>query len=308
MSRILCWGVLFTSTAFAHVVSMSTAELVVEGTRGTYELHMPMYELTHVPNAQNALFDHIAFKGAERKSGECRQDQTYYVCKAVFEFANLVPNKIDAQCTLFQVTVPNHVHLLHATQGPNGDQVVFDQRFTDVEVRFHPPSAAEAFVRDAAAGVSRLWRSGSGVIFLFALAFAAWKARDVALYAAIFLAAEWIAQPLAPMVPLSMSTGFLEAAMALTAAYLAVDVLLLPEARSRVGLIPLMGVVHGLYFAAFPVNYLSGASLMQAAVLAALGWLSMKLTLPLRRVMMVIVLIASLGWFAKLMLAPKPGA
>jgi hypothetical protein len=294
----------FLPVLHAHVVSMSSAELVVQGLQATYELHMPIYEIAHVSNPQTALFEHVSFKGAERKSGQCEEQQGYFVCKATFEFAAPVPDKLDATCTLFQVTVPNHVHLLHATQGSNGDQVVFDQRFTDVEVRFRPPSPTEKLVRDSAAGMSRLWFSVSGVIFLLALALAARSWNDVSIFAALFLGAEWIAVPLAPQLPLSLSSGFLEAAMALTGAYLAVDVLLLPEARSRWGLIPLMGLVHGLYYAAFPAAYLVGASVAQAIAITIFAAITLRLGKPVRRALMIATLIASLGWFAKLMLAP----
>ena len=59
-----------------------------------------------------------------------------------------------------------------------GDQVVFDSRFKDVEVRFRPPSPTEIFVREAAAGVARLGESVSGLLIVMALALAARNWRD----------------------------------------------------------------------------------------------------------------------------------
>ena len=287
----------------AHVVSMSSAELIVQGQRGTYELRMPMYELTHVTSPETALFDHVSFKGAQRKSGECRADGGYFVCTATYEFSGPIPDKVDANCTLFQVTVPNHVHLLHAVQGGKGDQVVFDQRFTDVEVRFRPPSAAERFVRDAAAGIRRIWYSVSGLLFLVALALAARNWREIAMLTALFVVFEWVALPLVPSLPLALSSGFLEAAMALTGAYLAVDLLLLPEARSRWAMVPFFGLIHGSYYASFPVHYLTGASVLQLAGLGLLGAACFKMGQGIRRAALWMVVVASLGWFAKLMVS-----
>ena len=287
--------------AFGHVVSMSSAELTVEGRKAAYELRMPLYEIQHVTNPQTALFEHVGFEGAKRTSGECREDSGTYVCTAAYEFAEAIPNKLGARCTLFQVTVPNHVHLLHATQGTNGDQVVFDQRFTDVEVRFHPPSAAEKIAKDAAAGFVRLWRSVSGVVFLFVLALAAEGWRERLAYFGLFLAGEWLAIPLAPRIPLAMSSGFLESAMALTGAYLAVDLLLLPQARSRWPMFPVFGLTHGLYFAAFPVHYLSGACVLQAMLAGIFGLAASRLQGLARRTALSLAVIISLGWFAKLL-------
>ena len=44
-----------SSMAFAHVVSMSSGELHVEGRMGSYELRIPMYEVAHVSNPETAL-------------------------------------------------------------------------------------------------------------------------------------------------------------------------------------------------------------------------------------------------------------
>ena len=48
MSRL--WPLLLAAPAFAHVVSMSSGDLSVEGTHARYELRMPLYEIAHVPH------------------------------------------------------------------------------------------------------------------------------------------------------------------------------------------------------------------------------------------------------------------
>src|ERR1035441_5339316 len=46
----------------AHMVSMSTGELKVDGSRAHYELRIPMYEVAHVREPEHTLLDHIRFK------------------------------------------------------------------------------------------------------------------------------------------------------------------------------------------------------------------------------------------------------
>ena len=156
---------------------MSNGELHVNGRTATYELRIPMYEVAHVANPETALLDHVKFEGARRTSSSCQEQDETYVCHANYEFAAPVPDKIEVECTLFQVTVPNHVHLLYAVQGPNSDQEVFDQSFRQAEVRFHPPSRAELIAKAAAAGIARLFKSVSGLLFLAVLVLAARNTR-----------------------------------------------------------------------------------------------------------------------------------
>ena len=285
-----------------HVVSMSSGELRVDGQHAVFELRMPAYEIQHVSNPQTALLDHIKFANARMLSSTCTQDQDAYVCTAQYEFSKPIPDAVEIECTLFQVTVPNHVHLLHAVQGPNADQVVFDQTFTKAEARFHPPSRAELIARGVAGGIGRLLTSLAAMLFLAALALAARTAREAALFIALFLLGEWIALPLAPRIPLAFSPGFLEAAMALTSAYLAVEIILLPDSGARWMAVPILGLVHGLNFAAFPAAYLGGASFTQAvlAAVASAGALRLK---PLwRRAAALIVLGVAAGRFIRVLL------
>jgi len=71
-----------------------------------------------------------------------------------------------------------------------------------------------------------------------------------------------------------------EAAAALTVAYLAVEILLLPEAGARWAVALVLGGFHGLYFALFlrtseyaALWVLGGAIAAEVLVLAALAWL-----------------------------------
>jgi len=289
----------FHGAAEAHVVSMSSGELRVDGRNATYELRMPVYELQHLTHPETQLLEHVRFTGARMISSSCKQEEDAYVCAAQYEFAEPAPNYVEIECTLFQVTVPNHVHLLHAVQGPNGDQVVFDQTFTKADARFHPPSRAEIIARGVAGGIARLVKSISALMFLAALALAGRSWREAALFIALFLTGEWIALPLAPRIPLSFSPAFLESAMALTTAYLSIEILLLPESTARWVAAPILGVVHGLNFAAFPAPYLAGASFTQGVLVAVASAGTLKLPMKARRTAAGFLLAFAAGRFAR---------
>jgi HupE / UreJ protein len=300
MRRLLLF--LICCSAYAHVVSMSNGELHVNGRTATYELRIPMYEVAHVSNPETALLDHVKFEGARRTSSSCGQESDTYVCRADYEFEQPVPDKIEAECTLFQVTVPNHVHLLYAVQGPNSDQEVFDQSFRKAEVRFHPPSRAELIAKDAAAGIARLFQSVSGLLFLAVLALAARNIREMGILTIVFVAGEWLARPIAPRIPMNFSPEFLEAVLALTVAYLAAEIVFLPDSQARWVVVPILGIAHGLPFAAFPPPYLTAASITQALLLSILWLAARKMPIAWRRPAAGVLLVAGIGWFTRLLL------
>ncbi len=293
----LSWGFVWLAPAWAHVVSMSTGELRVEGPTAVYELRIPMYEAAHVANPETALIEHVSFGGAHRTSSKCHEEEGTYVCVASYEFPTLI-DRVEVECTLFEVTVPNHVHLLRAVEGANSDEAVFDQTLTRAEIRFRPPSRFELLSRDAGAG---MWRAiaSPAVLFLLILILAARSGREAVVLGAMYLAGEWIMRPVAPRIPWALSPRFIEAAMALTVAYLALEILTLPNAGKRWAVVLVLGLFHGLYFASFPAAYLGGAALVQIALIAGLGWVTLRFAGAMaRRVGAVVLLCAGLGWFA----------
>jgi hypothetical protein len=300
--RKLLLFVLLGCRAYAHVVSMSSGELHVNGRAATYELRIPMYEVAHVTNPETALLDQLKFEGAHRISSQCREQDGTYICRADYEFDHLVPDKIEVECTLFQVTVPNHVHLLYAVQGSNSDQAVFDQSFRQVEVRFHPPSHAELVAKAAAAGIARLFKSVAGLLFLVVLVLAARTTREMGILTIVFIAAEWLARPIAPRIPMSFSPEFLETVLALTVAYLAAEIVFLPDSEARWAVVPILGIAHGLAFAAFPSSYLTAASITQALFLVALWLAARKMPPGWRRPAAGVMLVAGIGWFVQMLL------
>ncbi len=238
----------------AHMVSMSTGDLKVSGTTASYELRMPMYEVAHVHEPEHTLLDHVRFEsgGAVGKaSGQaCRQEQDTYVCTAEYQFPAPVET-VEAECTLASVTVPNHVHLLRAYRGDKTDQAVFDLSYTKADLRFRPPTAFETAVREITAGFMRAAGGLAPLLFLASLVLAARSRRELAALAASFLVAETLACAIAPYLRVQLSPRFIEAAAALTIAYLAFEIVLLPQSGMRWLVVAVLGLFHGAYFAAF---------------------------------------------------------
>jgi HupE/UreJ protein len=290
-------ALILAAPVWAHTLSMSTGELRVDGPTAVYELRMPMYEVADLANRETAVIDSIRFGNAQRTSAKCQEEGGSYVCRAMYEFPGLV-DRLQVECGFYRITVPNHVHLLYAVQGANSDQVVFDQSFPRMEIRFRPPSRAEILARGLGAGFLRAMASPAGLLFLMSLVIAARSGRESVLLAAMFVAGEWLARPLAPRIPWQFSPRFLEAAMALTVAYLAVEILTLPEAGQRWLVVFVLGLFHGLYFGGFPLTYLTGATATQAAVIAALWLLTRRVPQVWRRRPAWALLAAGLGWFA----------
>jgi len=279
---------------WAHVVSMSTGELRVDGPLADYELRIPMIEIAQMANPASIL-DHIQFDGGHRRSAKCAEEDGTYVCHASYEFENLVPDKLGVECRFFEVTVPNHVHWLHATRGANGDQEVFDQAFPRSELRFRPPSRTEIFWRQFGSGFARAAMNWIGLLFLVGLAIASPRA---ALPLLGFLGGEAAAILIGPRIPWPLAPRFLESAMALTVAYLAVEILMASDARHLAWIVGVLGVFHGLFVAGFPLPYSVGAGVFQIGLVAVLGLGARYVSLFWRRGMAWILLTAGLGGFA----------
>lgn len=278
----------------AHVVSMSTGELRVDGPLAKYELRIPMIEIAQMADPSSIL-NYIHFDGGQRTSAKCADEDGTYVCRASYEFENLVPDRLGVECRFFEATVPNHVHWLHATRGANSDQEVFDQAFPRSELRFRPPSRTETFWRQFGLGFARAAMNWIGLLFLVGLAIAAPRA---ALPLLCFLGGEAAAILIGPKIPWPLAPRFLESAMALTVAYLAVEILMASDARNLSWIVAVLGVFHGLFVAGFPLPYSVGTGIWQIAVVAALGFGARYLSALWRKGIAWGLLAAGLGAFA----------
>lgn len=264
--------------AGAHMMSMSSGDLSVTGARAHYELRMPLYELTHIKNPERSILEHITFssggRGARLLSSECHSDESAgsYLCTGEYEFA-APPDRIDVACTLPSITVPNHVHLLRAEMGEKKDQAVFDLSFPRAALRFRPPTPLEIAATQFGGGFVRAWGGAVQLLFLAALVLAGRSKKELLALGGMFLAGQVACALLIPYTGWQPAPRFVEAAAALTVAYLAVEILMLPEAGWRWLIAAVLGVFHGLYFHLFlqSTGYHAGWVLAGAAVAEAIA-------------------------------------
>ncbi len=270
---------LLASTASAHVMSMSSGDLAISGARAHYELRMPLYEVAHVPNPERTLLQHVTFAGARLTASECHADpaRDMYLCTADYQFDAPV-DRLDVECTFTAVTVPNHVHLLRASLGDKRDEAIFDLGFTRATLRFRPATAAEIAITQAGAGFLRALGGAVQLLFLAALALAARSRRELLAIAAMFLLGQAASVLAMGHVAWQPAPRFVEAATALAVAYLAVEILLLPEAGARWLVAGVLGALNGLYFHLFvlttrysPQLVLAGAALAELSAIAVLA-------------------------------------
>lgn len=267
------------------MLSMSSGELRVHGDRAEYELRMPLYEITHVKEPEKTLFEHFRLYDGRSEARlvkhlcESNPAQDAYLCRAEYQFAGPVKN-LEVECSFAAVTVPNHVHLLHAERDGLSDQAIFDFSYTRLPLRFTPPGRAAMAFSQVWAGMLRAAGGLAQLLFLLALAMAARSRRELGALAGAFVAGECASALYIAYGSWSPAPRFVEAAAALTVAYLAVEILLLPEARHRWAVAAALGVFHGFYFGLFlrdsrmhwlPV--LGGVVFAELALLAAFAWL-----------------------------------
>ncbi len=277
-------------SAVAHVMSMSSGELEVVDSRATFELRMPLYEITHLEEPERTLLESIRLTSeseeARRLEGSCKADAAsgWYRCHSIFEFAVPV-EQLDVECTFAAVTVPNHVHLLRATRGDVTKQAVFDFSSTRTTIRFTPPTEAEVAVSELWTGATRVIGGPVQLLFLVALALAGRSRKELLYLALAFIGAETVSAVAVAAKSWQPAPRFIEAAAALTVAYLAVEILLLPDARYRWVIAAGMGVFHGFYFGTFMqqsemsrIYVLTGVAVTEAAVLMLFAWLLSRVT------------------------------
>ncbi|HEV8040370.1 MAG TPA: HupE/UreJ family protein [Bryobacteraceae bacterium] len=291
---------------------MSTGELKVDGNHAHYELRIPMYEVAHVREPEHTLLDHIRFKSGgawgRASAQSCKDEQGAYVCTADYEFPALV-DELEVECTFPSVTVPNHVHLLRAYLGDKTDQAVFDLSFTTAEMRFRPPTVFETSLHALAAGFMRAAGGLAPLLFLASLVLAARSRRELVTLTAAFLAAECLACAIAPKISLPLSPRFIEAAAALTIAYLAFEIILLPNSGLRWLVVGVLGLFHGAYFSIFlaesgyhAVTFLAGVAAAEVLLIAvfALALRQLSRLRWMKRVVPVgatVLLTVGLVWF-----------
>lgn len=303
-----------TAALQAHVVSMSTGEAKLNGARLDYELRMPLYEVAHIRDPEPQLFANIRFraKGSDARllRHSCREESGNLVCTGLYLFEQDA-DQFDVDCTYSSITVPNHIHLLRAIHGERSEQAAFDASFTTATIRFRPPTIWELAIRDGSAG---FWRAISAVVqilFLAALVLAGRSRRELLQLTAMFLAGQAVTVLAHLSLRLQLSPRFIEAATALTIAYLAFEILLLPAAGQRWLVVGVLGLLHGMYFdmllAAGDYGrwpFLAGAFLAEIAIVTGMALLArLAARIPaarntlVARTMASLLLLTGVSWF-----------
>jgi len=287
--------------ATAHMISISTGEVRLDGSKLHYELRMPAYEVTALKDPTGELLPHIDFPGAKRLNGSCepRPAENAVFCTSDWLY-EAPPSAVRIRSTLHQVTVANHVHLVNAMRDKVIDQAVLELSSPEAEIRFVPQSAAEAAYQQFASGARRAVAGPPQLLFLAALVLAARSKREwfalVIAFATGQAAATLAGRLLAPQ--------FVEAAAALAVAYLAVEILFLPEARHRWAVVAVLGALQGLAYAALvdasgfsPFWVLMGAFVAAFALLGIGALIWNKLPWHPTRPLAAVILAISLSWF-----------
>jgi hypothetical protein len=282
--KIFAALLLGVSPLCAHVMSMSSGDITVNGARAHYELRMPVYEIADVKSPESSLFDHVHFSTSGQqgrlveKSCRAEPGQGNYVCSAEYEFPVAV-DRLDVECDFHAITVPNHVHLLRAVKDGKSDQAIFDFSSSKAQIRFDPPTALETALTQTGAGFVRAVGGMVQILFLATLALAARSRRELAALAGMFLLGQVAAAVIVPRTTWDPAPRFVEAATALTIAYMAVEILALPQAGKRWLIAAALGVFHGLYFALFlrttgysPVSVLAGATVSELLLIGLFGF------------------------------------
>jgi hypothetical protein len=293
--------------ASAHVISMSSGFVNVSGNKVEYLLRMPAYEMQQGVNPVT-LFDHIrftsGFETAQRLDGECHPDPSAatLICAANYRFSAPV-DKLGVEATFYEITVPNHIHLLRAERDGHFDQAVLDSTLSSATLAFRPPTALETALNESAAGAVRTGKNLAQVFLLVALALAARTRREYLVLFAAFLMGEVGGTAILLRTLWQPPLRFAEAAAALALAYLAFEILTLPKSQGRWILALIFGAFQGMFFALFigETGYHS-AWVLTGAALAAIGVagicaLGAKFPLIVRKALACLLLATGVIWF-----------
>lgn len=295
----------------AHVLSVSHGNLQLQGSDVRYELRMPLAEAPTAEGQRRSLLDAFELRAngetGERVEEECREEvgQALYICNATYRFPE-PPEKIAVRCDYPTVTVPHHVHIVSSGEGDAARQTVFDIVSREAEIRFTAPTRWEVLASQVLAGARRAITSPELLLFLAILVLAGRTQRELGGCVGAFLSAQTAVALLGQLSGWTPPGRFIEAAAALTVAYVASEVLFLPEARKRWLVCGGVGCFHGLFLSAFLVStrmqaayFLPGALGCEVLLLSLLG--ALRLRFVRRRgeqLIALLLLVSGLGWFA----------
>jgi hypothetical protein len=303
------------AAAQAHMVSISTGDLRVEGRNGKLELLIPAYEAEeHLKDPQREVIGALRFSAGDTDAlvseGRCFPDPAAGAlrCELTLEFAS-EPAAVTVESRLHEVLVRNHVLILRASSGDGAGRAVLDVAVPRGVIRFQPPTFLERAGGGFFTGVRRVWSALAQLLFLFALAIAARSVRELAVLALAYMVGQGVACWAVALLDWRPAPAFIEAAAALTIAYLALETLLFPAANYRWLVVGVLGAVLGLGLGSFLTVsevqeefFFAGAVLSQLTVLALMYWLRARLPAGLtalrpERYAAGLLVGVGLGWF-----------
>ena len=294
----------------AHMVSMSSGTLQVNGTKLVYQARIPLFEIPNMPGFDKLLFAEIRFSGkrgeAKLLTSGCVPDtaEGFYRCDATYEL-NQPDEEIEAAVGWHKVIAQNHVHVLSAMRGETMARAVFQSSTPTATLRFRPLTLIEKIAESSLASVQ--WFVTTPVMLLLALGLVvvSRNRKELGLVTTSFLIGQLL--PLAAIgVAARFNPRFLELGAALAVAYLAVEVLFLPQAGNRWLVAGGVGIFPGLALGSLvqqtdldPAGVWIGAILVELLLIAIAGlawlrWGAGKLERPGAWTL----LSASVAWFA----------
>ncbi len=296
--------------AAGHVLSVSHGSLRHDGSHLLYELRMPLSEAPEGDGRAQRLLAAFRVREAGRTiaptNAACSEDagRDLLTCTARYGFSE-PPEAVAVRCEFHAVTVPQHVHVLRSGDGRMARQTVFDITHPEAEIRFAPPTWLDTAATQSGAGLRRALASPELLLFMLALALAGRSGREIAKCAGGFLAGQALAGAAGSWLGWAPPVQFLEAALALTVAYLAAEILFLPDANMRWLACGAMGAFHGLFLASLlasarmsPAYFLPGALGGESLLLAGLGAIRLRYAgLRAEQAGSGILLAGGLGWF-----------
>jgi hypothetical protein len=206
---------------------------------------------------------------------------------------------VDVRSKLHEITVANHIHVLHASNGSKTDTAVLNKAFPTAELRFRPAPASELATRAFIAGALKTVTGWTQLLFLLGLVMAARSRPELYRMAAAFLTTEIAAALIIPLTASAPSPRFVEAACALTAGYLALEILFLPDSGHRAVVVGVLGLFHGMYFADSSGFALAGAVLVEVVFILLFFALIRRSGDRALRFASGALLVTSIAWFAK---------
>ncbi len=304
-----CAAALLALPLHAHMVSMSSGTLRVEGASLIYEARIPLYEIPNIANFDKSLFDEVHFRA---KSGEARAIKTscaadkaegFYRCDGTYLLAR-PEEEVEAYVGWHRVISQNHVHVLSAIRGENTAHAVLQASTPSAPLRFRPLTAAEQVAEAVAAGVQWLLTTPVMLLLLVSIVVASRTAKEFAVLAASFFLGQ-----LVPLLNLTIAgkfnPKFLELASALAVAYLAVEILFLPKSGTRWLVVSIVGLFPGLALAAMvqqtelsAMGVWFGTMLTETALAALVGFMWLRTSHKWERPMGWLLLLLGAAWFA----------